>query len=66
MLHDDDPDASGGEGDGSPDGPNNEQGKDRDAPCHHQGKLLMMPRAPAAITYQTDLKLLNEGREKLE
>ncbi|TFJ91371.1 IS5 family transposase [Lentibacillus salicampi] len=63
----DDEDSSGGGSDDSLDETTNNQKKDRDAPRHHQGKLLMDATcAPADITYPTDLKLLNEGREKLE
>lgn len=38
-----------------------------ETPCVHQGKLLIDATcAPADITYPTELKLLNEAREKLE
>lgn len=64
---DDDDDHSGGGSDDSPDRSAPVQGKDSSAPRHHQGKLLMDATcAPADITYPTDLKLLNDGREKLE
>jgi IS5 family transposase len=40
---------------------------DRDGGITHQGKLVLDATCtPADITYPTDLKLLNEGREKLE
>ncbi len=43
-------------------GPDDEDGEDT-----HQGKLVLDATCtPADITYPTDLKLLNEGREKLE
>lgn len=38
-----------------------------DAPCQNKGKLLVDATCtPADITYPTDLKLLNEAREKTE
>ncbi|WP_319592822.1 IS5 family transposase [Salicibibacter halophilus] len=47
--------------------PAEEKKKETDAAETHQGKLLIDATcAPAAITYPTDLKLLNEAREKLE
>ena len=40
---------------------------DDDPPATHQGKLIMDATCtPADITYPTDLKLLNEAREKTE
>ncbi|WP_227002721.1 IS5 family transposase [Salicibibacter kimchii] len=47
--------------------PSDEKEGKEDAPRTHQGKLLIDATcAPADITYPTDLKLLNEAREKLE
>ncbi len=51
---------------------NSQEGRDQDAapsdrPQYHQGKLLMDTTCtPADIAYPTDLKLLNNAREKLE
>jgi IS5 family transposase len=43
------------------------QKQKNESPQTHQGKLLIDATcAPADITYPTDLKLLNEAREKLE
>ncbi|SDJ30213.1 Transposase domain [Natribacillus halophilus] len=47
--------------------PSEEKEKETDAPETHQGVLLIDATcAPADIAYPTDLKLLNEAREKLE
>ncbi|SDI35772.1 IS5 family transposase [Natribacillus halophilus] len=47
--------------------PSEEKEEKKDVSETHQGKLLIDATcAPADITYPTDLKLLNEAREKLE
>lgn len=54
-------------GQGSSSTSSKEDQKKEEEPRFHQGKLLMDATcAPADITYPTDLKLLNEAREKLE
>jgi IS5 family transposase len=53
-------------GNGSPSAPSNQNQMNK-SPRTHQGKLMIDATcAPADITYPTDLKLLNDAREKLE
>ncbi|BFH14406.1 IS5 family transposase [Paenibacillus melissococcoides] len=61
-----DPQDPPGSGHGSDGTSVNEDGKSKEKPCNKGTLMLDATCAPADISYPTDLKLLNEAREKLE